>query len=287
MGTINKIFENEISKLLQNKLKNMNINILIVGATGVGKSSTVNVLFDTDKVPMGHGFTPQTKFIESYSLENLTIWDTPGLGDGENDKEYANSIKKKLNEEDKNGRYLIDLVLVVIDGSYRDLGTAYNLLENIIMPTIKDENRILVAVNKIDKLGSKFWDSDKNTPTDTGKELLEDTSNKIQERIRKKTEIKIKKPICYSTGILDEDTRKAPYNLAKLLLEIINTTPEEKRLIIFENLNKEQNWKNNDKEQDYEKSIVDSFLASFKKIIDFVTDKENLKFFNNIMSFFK
>jgi hypothetical protein len=286
MDTINKIFEGEIGKILKNKLKNMNLNILIVGATGVGKSSTINAIFDIDKATTGFGITPQTTLIESYSLNNLTIWDTPGLGDGENDEEYSKAIIEKLNEKEKKGNYLIDLVLVIIDGSYRDFGTTYTLLENVVIPYI-EENRILVAINKIDNLKEKYWNSDKSSPTDIGNEAFNDISDKIQKRIQEKTKIKIKKPIYYSTGILDEDTRKTPYNLAKLLFEIINIAPEEKRLIIFENLNKKQNWKNNDGEQNYEKSIVDSFLVSFKKIIDFVTDKENLKFFNNIMSFFK
>ena len=152
MSTINKFFEDEFGKILKNKLKNMNINILIVGATGVGKSSTINVLFDTNKAAMGYGITPETSLIESYSLENFTIWDTPGLGDGEKDEDYADAIIKKLYEKDGKGNYLIDLVLVIIDGSNRDFGTTYNLLENVIIPNIKDQNRILIAINKVDKI---------------------------------------------------------------------------------------------------------------------------------------
>ena len=265
----------------------MNINILIVGATGVGKSSTINVLFDTNKATMGYGITPETTLIESYSLENLTIWDTPGLGDGEKDEDYANAIIKKLYEKDNEGSYLIDLVLVIIDGSNRDFGTTYNLLENVIIPHIKDENRILIAVNKVDKIGKKFWDSEKNSPTDEGKKYLEEISNKIQIRIEEKTKIKIKKPTYYSTGILDEETRKSPYNLAKLLFEIVTTTPEQKRLILIDNLNQDQDWKNNDGEKNYIEAIFDSLVDGIKKIVNFFTDKENLKFLNNILNFFK
>ena len=44
------INENEKSKLLKNvmRLKDNKINIMITGATGCGKSSTINALFDTE-----------------------------------------------------------------------------------------------------------------------------------------------------------------------------------------------------------------------------------------------
>ena len=44
------INENEKSKLLKNvmRLKDNKINIMITGATGCGKSSTTNSLFDTE-----------------------------------------------------------------------------------------------------------------------------------------------------------------------------------------------------------------------------------------------
>ena len=46
------INENEKSKLLKNvmRLKDNKINIMITGATGCGKSSTINALFDTEVI---------------------------------------------------------------------------------------------------------------------------------------------------------------------------------------------------------------------------------------------
>ena len=75
--------------------------------------------------------------------------------------------------------------------------------------------------------------------------------------------------------------------MAKLLFEIVTTTPEQKRLILINNLNQNQDWKNNDGEKNYFDSIFDSLVEGVKKIVDFFTDKENLKLFNNIISFFK
>ena len=78
------INENEKSKLLKNvmRLKDNKINIMITGATGCGKSSTINALFDTEVAKVGVGVDPETMEIEKYELDNLILWDTPGLGDG-------------------------------------------------------------------------------------------------------------------------------------------------------------------------------------------------------------
>ena len=62
------INENEKSKLLKNvmRLKDNKINIMITGATGCGKSSTINALFDTEVAKVGVGVDPETMEIEKY-----------------------------------------------------------------------------------------------------------------------------------------------------------------------------------------------------------------------------
>ena len=64
------INENEKSKLLKNvmRLKDNKINIMITGATGCGKSSTINALFDTEVAKVGVGVDPETMEIEKYEL---------------------------------------------------------------------------------------------------------------------------------------------------------------------------------------------------------------------------
>ena len=100
------------------KLKDQRVNIMITGATGCGKSSTINAMFDTEVAKVGVGVDPETMEIEKYELDNLILWDTPGLGDGkEADNRHAKNIIKKLSEVDENGDALIDLVLVILDGA--------------------------------------------------------------------------------------------------------------------------------------------------------------------------
>ena len=70
------INENEKSKLLKNvmRLKDNKINIMITGATGCGKSSTINALFDTEVAKVGVGVDPETMEIEKYELDNLILY---------------------------------------------------------------------------------------------------------------------------------------------------------------------------------------------------------------------
>jgi predicted GTPase len=76
--------EDEKNRRLSSLIKagSRKINLLIVGATGVGKSSTINSMFNTKIAQVGVGADSETASVERYDLENLTIWDTPGLGNG-------------------------------------------------------------------------------------------------------------------------------------------------------------------------------------------------------------
>ena len=109
-------------KLLGNllRMKEQKINLMITGATGVGKSSTINALFGEEVAKVGTSVNPETMGIDKYELDNLVIWDTPGLGDGrEADNRHSKIIVDKLYEKDRNGNLLIDLVLVILD--FRDI----------------------------------------------------------------------------------------------------------------------------------------------------------------------
>lgn len=105
------ISENDKKTILKNiiRLKEQKINIMVTGATGCGKSSTINAMFDTEIAKVGVGVDPETMEIEKYELDNLILWDTPGLGDGkEADNRHAKNIIKKLLEVNENGDALIE-----------------------------------------------------------------------------------------------------------------------------------------------------------------------------------
>ena len=85
MNEVNVNFEEIIAmaktELSKNKMhvENYDLNVLIAGSTGVGKSTLINTVFGKKVAITGQG-APITQQITKYSLENgLSIYDTKGL----------------------------------------------------------------------------------------------------------------------------------------------------------------------------------------------------------------
>ena len=261
-----------LSRLI--KVRNQKVNIMLTGATGAGKSSTINALFNMEIAKVGVGVDPETENIEKFELDNLTIWDTPGLGDGmENDERIRRAIINKLNELDAEGNPLIDLVVVILDSSSKDLGTSYELINDILIPCLGSDakDRILIALNQADiAMKGTHWDEEMNEPDEVLKDFLRKKAKSVQNRIGEATGLNIK-PIYYCAGYMEEgEEQRKPYNLTKLLYYIIKAIPKEKRLALVDNINEgEDNWIYDDNEDDYKQSIKKGFGET---IWDCITD---------------
>lgn len=274
---------------------NAETNIMLVGATGCGKSSTINALFGVGEekeidgegeeavempqkkrievAKVGTKADPETKDIEKYRIGNLILWDTPGLGDGtEIDEHHKEVITELLREEDEDGNALIDLVLVILDGSTKDLGTSYHILNDVIIPELGEEkNRILIALNQADiamKTG-RHWNYEKNEPDEILINFLEEKVQSIKTRIKEDSDLDVE-PIYYCAGYEEESGDVVhPYNLSKLLYYIMKSLPSQKRVAIMEGINTDSdNYEHDDGDEDYAEGIKGSFFDSF----DFISD---------------
>jgi len=259
-------------KLLTNilKLKEQKVNLMITGATGCGKSSTINAMFNTEVAKVGIGVDPETMDIKKYELDNLILWDSPGLGDGkEKDIQHSKAIIKKLNELDENGNPLIDLVLVILDGGSRDLGTSYELINQVIIPNLGEnaKDRILIAINQADvAMKGRYWDYENNKPMPKLIEFLEEKVKSVKKRVKEATGVDVE-PIYYSAGFKEEGEEQRPWNLSKLLYFIVKNTPNEKRLTYANNISKKKEmWEDDDELIDYKKEIQKSFEDSLGEI---------------------
>ena len=255
----------EQQKKVLDVLMNQRLNILLVGATGAGKSSTINSLFDTRSAVVGFGVEPMTMDVRKYDLGNLVLWDTPGLGDGvEEDKRHTEKIIHNLQKKDEDDNYVIDLVMVILDGSSREMSTSYELINKVVIPNLgKDpEKRILVAINQADIAykGPNGWNSVTNTPTKIGYEFLDEKVKNVKSRIRGSTGVDVE-PVYFSAGYQGgEGFTKPPFNMSKLLYMIVECSPMEKRLVLRENISKKAEvWKASDGRKNYAEATRQSF----------------------------
>ncbi len=202
------------------------LDVLVIGGTGTGKSSTINALFEKEVAKVGRNCDPETMRIESMELnELLRFWDSPGLGDNiKSDERYSRDLVDLLYMYyyvDGNRYGLIDTVLVILDGSGRDMGTTYRLLNEVVVPNFQID-RVLVAINQADMaMKGRHWDECLNRPDSFLQEFLEEKADSVRKRLAEATGVKVSRPVYYSA--------ERGYNIGKLLDMVIDNMPKERR----------------------------------------------------------
>ena len=92
-----------------------NLEILVTGRTGTGKSTLVNALVGKKVAEEGHGLRPKTTHVKKYMLATkdgleILVWDSPGLQDGTvNEATYLTDMKEKCSN--------VDIVIYAVDVS--------------------------------------------------------------------------------------------------------------------------------------------------------------------------
>ncbi|GAA7669814.1 50S ribosome-binding GTPase [Helicobacter pylori] len=92
------------------------MNILLMGATGMGKSSLINALFGEEIAEAGVG-GPITQHLEKYVDEEkgLILWDTKGI-EAKGYKDTMESVKKEMEASFKtqNEKEAIDVAYLCV-----------------------------------------------------------------------------------------------------------------------------------------------------------------------------
>ncbi len=217
---------------INSNLEQMNIrplDVMVTGVTGAGKSTTLNSFFQKTVAKVGDGVDPETMELDVYSLNDFfRLWDTPRLGDGisidqQHKKKMTDLLYKTYNIE--NSAYgFIDMCLIIIEGSNRDMGTTYTLLNDVIVPNIQ-KDRILVVINQADlAMKGRHWNYDTYTPDSRLISFLEEQADSIKRRVKEATGVDIIKPVYYSA--------KYEWNVQAVFDLIVDNMPLKKRILL-------------------------------------------------------
>lgn len=227
---LSKIFKyyrvNDVNSHLK-KLGYGSVDVLLIGATGAGKSSTINSLTKDNTAEVGYGTEPKTMALGNYMLSNgIQIWDTPGLGDGiENDKQHIRKISNLLQTRisGKNSYGFIDIVVLVIEAGIRDMGTVFTLIDDVVLPNLKESSRLLIGLNQADvAMKGKGFNYDKNQPNTELLQFLEDKAMSVRRRIKESSK--------YDCNVVYYSAETG-YNVTKFLDFIIDNIPLSKRYL--------------------------------------------------------
>ena len=260
------------------RLRDDQANIMIVGGTGVGKSSTINALFDTSDAKVGVGVDPETINIDRYEMGNLVLWDTPGLGHGiKEDQRHRKNIVNKLMERDSSGKHLlIDLVLVLVDASNRDMGTSYELID-LIINSYAHKDRIIIGLNQCDMaMKGRFWNFRENRPEPQLTDFLKQKADSIQRRIRDTNNLDIE-PVYYSAGYTDGKESQKPYNISRLFYLIVKNLKSQKAIMVALKKSRDRsNFErddNNDGGIGYRRKTESSLLDKARDVVEYACEK--------------
>lgn len=219
----NNYRNNDIEKHI-NMIGFQPLDVMVTGATGAGKSSTLNSFFNRSVAKVGDGVDPDTMELEAYSLtDRIRFWDTPGLGDGiQRDTEHSRKITELLNRNHHEQFYFLDMVLIIIEAGSRDIGTSVKLIDQVLNNFPAD--RILVALNQADfAMKGNHWNEAACIPDPTLTNYLEERAYSLQRRILESTGLVICKPVYYSA--------RYNYNIERLYDLIIDHMPNSPRRI--------------------------------------------------------
>lgn len=200
--------------------------IALIGQCGVGKSSTINALFNAGR-PISHIEacthidTSEIKdCFEAYDTPNGTILvcDMPGLGESiEADRKNIELYKKILPE--------VDVAVWIIAAGDRQLALMQYAL-NMITIAMDDDclSKVLFAVNKSDIMYPNNWNDKINMPSNDQEINLSGFAETVKKQIKAVVNNWDSKIIVYSA-------LKA-YGLQELLLEMLEHAPKKRRWII-------------------------------------------------------
>ncbi|MEY3221659.1 MAG: GTPase Era [Cyanobacteriota bacterium] len=196
-----------------------------IGETGVGKSSTLNALFNAGvEVSHTEACTQAPNLIEIPLSEiqgtkgSLIFYDMPGLGESRlKQKEHISLYEKVLKD--------VDVALWILDAQDRAIASVQQYLETDLKsldPRLLE--RMVIALNKVDLLHPGDWYSSANIPSGEQEKNINGRIKDVENKIREVLPNWQGKIVGYSAN--------RRYKLPQLFDAIMDAVPTERQWVV-------------------------------------------------------
>lgn len=203
--------------------------IALIGLTGVGKSSTINALFNAGQ-PVSHiraCTKADVKIVADASVYtgskgDIIVYDMPGIGeDVDADKNHYETYRNVLPE--------VDVIVWIFEAADRVMSPVQQTLL-YLKDTIGTDfaKKLVIAVNKADLIypGESSWNHEFNVPSDEQRSQYEDLDHYIKE--------KIYAVLPNWSGNIEIYSATKRYRLEQLMTAIVNSMDQKKKWTLGE-----------------------------------------------------
>jgi len=196
-----------------------------MGKTGVGKSSTLNSLFNAGlDISHTEACTQEARGVEinlselSGAKGSLVVYDMPGLGESRAKQAQHLAIYDKILKE-------VDVALWILDAHDREMESVQRNLED----SLQDMNpklikRMVIALNKVDLVHPMDWHPYANMPSEEQEENIKRRIYDVTRKVREVIPDWNGKIIGYSA-----DRR---YNLPQLFATMLDAVPMKRQWVV-------------------------------------------------------
>ncbi|MEV5470631.1 GTPase [Streptomyces griseoincarnatus] len=196
--------------------------LVLIGEAGVGKSTTVNALFNAGQA-VGHSRATTDRAwtipVQEVSGSNgtLEVVDMPGLGDDiTNYRRYVDLYREILPTA--------DAIVWIHPAKDRMVHLVQQALADLFGPSPELVGRLVFGLNKADEMGPHDWNTRANLPSELQRAALREREEDFTRRIARVLPAWQGRAVSYAALRF--------YNLTALFKEMMYAVPEQRRWVL-------------------------------------------------------